>query len=75
MEPLMSLTLSQLLVPVLIAVVIGLIVGFSLSHSGNNLPPVVVQTDRHQSGELRGLLSLGIVAGVIVVALALRILS
>ena len=29
MEPLMSLTFSQLLVPVLLAVIIGLIVGFS----------------------------------------------
>ena len=74
MEPLMSLTLSQLLVPVLVAVVIGLIIGFSLSRNGINTAPVVVQTNPHQSGELMSLLAIGAIAGGIVLVL-LRILS
>ena len=75
MEPLMSLTLSQLLVPVLIAVVIGLVVGFSLSRSGSNTAPVVVQTDPHQPGELLSLLAIGVVAGGVVIVLLMRILG
>jgi hypothetical protein len=75
MEPLMSLTLSQLLVPVLIAVVIGLIIGFSLSRNGINTAPVVVQTNPQQSGELMSLLAVAVIAGGIVIVLLMRILS
>jgi hypothetical protein len=75
MEPLMSLTFSQLLVPVLLAVIIGLIVGFSFSRSGNTQPPVVLQTDVNRTGELVSLLVIGVVAGGVVIALLMRILS
>lgn|GEM_PF-1901298 len=70
MEPLISLTPSQLLAAVLAAVVIGLLVGFSYIRT-----PVVVQHDQPISNGLPALLGLGIVVGVIVVMLALRILS
>ena len=75
MEPLMSLTFSQLLVPVLLAVIIGLIVGFSFSRSGNTQPPVVLQTDVNRTGELVSLLVIGVVAGGVVIVLLMRILS